>query len=240
MRKLQVLGVALIAVFAFGVIAVESASAAPTFLLALWLVNKEELLAELLVEVDGELELEDIKVPLVGNAGVLCSGILDGWVGPNSLDYISEVLTLGGGAVNTKALTAPGLKCTNLLNCAEPSTVWAINLGWETEVELMEDEGSIFFANLLTTTNGTKNVGWEVECSGLTDTCEAPEGVAQITLNAGGTAVLGTFSEAFTLLAGAKIGTCSLGGAESGEVRGTGEFLPDAGELSASSETSEA
>ncbi len=240
MRKLQVLGVALIAVFAFGVIAVESASAAPTFLLAVWLVNKEELLAELLVEVDGELELEDTKVPLVGKASALCDGILDGWVGPNSLGYVSEVLTLGGGAVNTTALTAPGLKCTNVENCAEPTTVWAVNLGWETEVELMEDGGSIFFAELLTSLNGTKTVGWEVECSGLTDTCTIAQGAAEIKLNAAGTAVIGAFSEAFTLLAGNMNATCSLGGAESGVVKGEGEFLPDAGELSASSETLEA
>ncbi len=240
MRKLQVLGVALIAVFAFGVIAVESASAAPTFLLALWLVNKEELLAELLFELDGELELEDNKVPLVGNAGLLCSGIFDGWAGPNSLGYISEVLTLGGGAVNTTALTAPGLKCTNLLNCTEPATLWAVNLGWEWEIELMEDGGSIFFAGLLTSLNGTKTVGWEVECSGLTDTCTTAQGVAEITLNAAGTAVIAIFSTAFTELAGLKLATCTLGGENTGGVRGEGEFLPDAGELSASSETSEA
>ncbi len=240
MRKFYLLGVASVAVFAFGALAVESASAAPTFLLALWLVNKEELLAELLVEGDGEVEMEDTKVPLIGNAGVLCSGISYGWVGPNSLGYVSEVLTLGGGSTNTTALAASGLKCTDLLSCAEPSTVWAVNLGYEGEVELMEDEGSVFFVGLLTSKNGTDKVGWEVECNGLTDTCETVQGVAEIHLNAAGTTVLGTSSKAFTELAGAKLGTCSLGGAESCEVRGTGELLPDAGELSVSSESLEA
>ncbi len=232
------LGVALVAVFAFGVLTAASASAAPVFLLAVWLIDDVEQLTELSMEIDGELELEDNKVPLIGNLGVLCSVLLHGWVGRNSLDYISEELSLGEGFVNKASLVAPGMKCTDRLNCTEPATVWAVNLGWESEVELMEDLGAVFFVDLITSANGTKTVGWEVECNGLSDTCEAAEAVAEIHLNFA--ILLGTFSRAFTELAGAKLGTCTLGGANTGIVEGTTEFAPDEDDLSASSESLEA
>lgn len=236
MAKLRIVGVALVAVFAFGALTAASASAAPTFLLALWLINGGVLNEVLLVESVGELLLEDSNVPILGKAMVLCSGILDGWVGPESLDYITEVLYLSGTAVSTTALSGEALVCTNQENCPEP-LVWAINLGWDTELELLEQSGLTvpWFVILLLSENGADKVGWEIECMGLstTDECTASQGAARLTLS--GTELIANFSNEINELAEEKFASCSVGGSESGLVEGGGPIVPDAGTLSASS-----
>ena len=127
MKKSQVLGIALLALFAFGALTATSAMAVT--LLAEWLVGGAAVTTELTTTTTGELLLEDTKVPIIGKASVLCSGIFDGWVGPNSLDFISEVLTSGGVAVsNAGTLTGESLTCTAQTGC-ETSTsplVWPI------------------------------------------------------------------------------------------------------------------
>lgn len=165
-----------------------------------------------------------------------------GWVGPNSLDWISEVLSLTGGAVNTTALAASGLTCATVSGCeaAHPVTVWAVNLGWQTEVELMESETlGTFFAILVLPHEGGGNPGYELECTVLgvksSDECTATIGAIELKLE--GTNLLGNFSEAFTELAGLKLGNCSLGGTETGVIEGEGTItLAEGGELTASSE----
>ncbi len=241
MKKFYVVFIALVAVFAFGALTVEAASAV-TFLLALWLVGGVAVAAELKVAAEGELRLEDTKGGLfLEAAAVLCSGILDGAVLPESLDVISELLTLAGVAIPT-TLTGSGLTCSNVANCPEPDKVWAVNLPWDTEVELVEDEGGPFFANLILPHAGGGNPGWEVECFGIADSCTAPEAAAQLTLEAGVT-LLGSFSEAFRELVGAPAGTCERGGVGSGLVVSDSPFgmillVEGTEELTASSETS--
>jgi hypothetical protein len=242
MRKLHVIGVALVALFAFGALTAVSASAI-TFLLAEWLWNGSPVTTELATNSEGELLLEDTETT-VGKAAVLCSGVLHGWVGPNSLDWISEVLSLSNVAVNTTPLAASGLACSGQTGCGSSgTTVWAVNLGWETEVELGEDPSGQFFILLLPHAGGG-NVGWEVECTivgvKVVDECTTPEGVAQLSLDS--TTLLANFSEAITELAGAKLANCSQsGGKETGIVEGGGEVKDTAGgELSASSESVEA
>jgi hypothetical protein len=243
MKKLQLVLMSLLAVFAFGVLSAEVASAA-TFLLALWLVKGAEVTAALSVQSEGELLLEDTKGGLfLEAAAVLCSGILDGTVNPASLDVISELLTLSGTAVSTTPLSGGGLTCTNEANCPEPDKVWAVNLPWNTEVELVEDTGGPFFADLILPHSGGGNPGWEVECFGISDECLAAEGAAQLTLS--GSTLLGSFTEAFRELVGAPRATCTRGGASSGivisdEPFGAIKLVGSTEELSASSETSEA
>jgi len=239
MTKFRILGIALVAVFAFGAVLAASASAV-TFLLAEWLVGGQAVTTELTTEATGELLLEDTKVPLLGKAVVLCSGIFDGWVGPNSLDWVSEVLTLAKVATSTTALTGTAVECTNQENCEEP-LLWAVNLGWETEVELMIDGTETFFVELLTGhAGGAGGPGYEIECmksiiGAITDECTAGEAISQLTLN--GTELLGNFSTAFSELASVKLGNCTLGGTETGVVEGGGTVvLTGGGELTASSE----
>jgi hypothetical protein len=235
MKRFQLVSIMLFALLGFGVLTAASASAA-TFLLAEWLDGGAAIGSELLTELEGSLLLEDTVL----KAAVLCTGDLDGWVGSNSLGWVSEVLTVLGEEVNTTPLDASGLKCTAQAGCAaSPSPmVWAVNLGWETEVELMEDSGT-FFADLILRHSGGSNPGWEVECSILDvlsdDICVTPEAVVELTLE--GTTLLGNFSEPFTELAGAKLGLCTFDGGETGVVEGGGAIvLVEGGELTASSE----
>lgn len=242
MKKFQLVFVALLAVFAFSALSVEAASAV-TFLLALWLVKSEAVTTALNVEAEGELLLEDIKGSiLLGPAAVLCSGILMGTVNSESLDVISEVLTLTGGAVSTTPLSGTGLTCENELECPSPK-VWAVNLPWDTEVELVEETGGPFFAILILPHAGGGNPGWEVECFGVEDTCTATEGAALLSLE--GSTLLGGFEEAFRELVGAPLATCTRGGANSGVVEsdppeGAIKLVGSTEELTASSEMSEA
>lgn len=225
-------------VFALGVLAASPASAV-TFLLAVWLANGVEVLTALKAEGTsiGELLLEDTKVPLAGKVVILCSGVGLGLIEPNSLYIVSESLTLAGAAISSTPLVGEGLTCANEENCAEP-LLWPVNLPWEGEVELMEDT-TTFFAALLFPHTGGGNPGWEVQCSILgvttTDECTAPESVVELKLE--GTTLLAVTSEAFTELAGLKLGTCSLGGAESAVLEGEAQItLVEGGELTASSE----
>jgi hypothetical protein len=240
MRKIQLLGVGLLALFAFGVLTAASASAA--FLLAEWLVGGVAVTVELATTSTGELLLEDNKVPLIGKAAVLCSGLFDGWVGPNSLDHISEVLTLGLVAVSNTPLVGESITCTAQAGCETNTAplVWPIGFPADTEVELLEQAAGTFFINLITPAGGA--LGYEItNClvlgAAMEDQCTSPQGAAELTLE--GTTLLGKFSQAITELAGLELATCTQGGVKSGVVEGEGSIVLNAGgELTASSETS--
>jgi hypothetical protein len=241
MRKVQLLGVGLVALLALGVF---TASASATFLLAEWLVGGAAVTTELATSITGELLLEDNKVPIIGKADVLCSGFFDGWVGPNSLDWVSETLSLNGTAISNTPLTGASLDCVAQTGC-ETNTivlVWPVGLPWTTEAELLEQESpvKVFFADLIKSATGTV-VGWEItNClvlgTAMEDECTINEAAAELLLE-GTTTLLGAFSAAFTALAGLKNATCTKGGVESGVSEGSGPFtLNEGGTLSVSSE----
>jgi hypothetical protein len=227
------MGLTLFALLAFG--ALTAASASATFLLAEWLVGGTAVSVELLVEVSGELLLEDTAL----KAMVLCSGILDGWVGPNSLDFVTEVLSLSGGVVSSTELVGTPILCEAQEGCsktAETPNLWPLGLPWESELELLEQTGYTGFAILLTSKTA---VGYYLECTILgiksTDSCTTALAVAELTLS--GTNAVGKFSEPFTELAGAKLATCSFAGGETGIVEGEGTYIVSGGgELTGSSE----
>ena len=98
MRKFNVIGLALFAAFAFSAFAASSAFAE----VHLWLISGADVLTLTLVQIEGELLLSDTKTAF-GEVDVLCSGILDGTVGPEGEDEITEVLTLGGVLVTLAA-----------------------------------------------------------------------------------------------------------------------------------------
>jgi hypothetical protein len=196
------------------------------------------------VESDGELILEDTKGGLFGEAtSFLCSGIRDGWVGPESLGAITDVLDLKATKVliNTTPLTEPGFECTNVSGCTTP-LVWAVNLPWDTEVELMEEGTEIFFALLILPHAGGGNPGWLTQCMGVIgepeDECTSVEELAQLLLPT--TTTLGwAFEDPFRVLAGIAAVTCTRGGAGTGLAISDGEGTirhETGGELSVSSE----
>jgi len=226
MRRIHVLAVALAAVFVASVAVVSTASAVE-FLLALWLevleTTTDPVTVYLLVEISGELELADVKT-IFGESKILCSGILDGNIGPESLDQISEVLTLPEPkeVINLTGLVELGLACTDLTGfCPEP-LVWAEGLPWETELELMVDGTEEFFADLLFKGE------YEVKCMAgafiTEDLCESPTVAVKATNNVEGGVDL-EFSDAFQVLAGLTLGKCSLGGLESATVTGLGILI---------------
>jgi hypothetical protein len=252
MRKIQVLGIALLALFAFGALTAMSASAANTYLLAEWLLNGVAIGASEtnLVEIDGTLLLEDTKAVLGSPAAVRCTGSFDGWVGPNSLDFITEVLNVAEESISTTPLTGLALTCVAETGCesSTPPLVYPVGMPWESEVELLEQSGeatALRFMDLITTKNNGGKLGWEIEnCLVLgtahEDECVATEGVTELTL-AAGPVLLGAFSRTITELNGQSLATCTGSGAATGVVENFegkgGTFLvAGGGELAASSE----
>ena len=238
MRKIRLLGVALLALFAFGALTAVSASAA--FLLAEWLVGGAPVTTELLVEMTGELLLEDTKGALGSPVMVLCSLTFDGWIGPNSLGWISEVLSLGGVAISNTVLTGESLICAAQTGCETNTTVlvWLIGLPTETEIELLEQTGGPFFVVLV-----LKKIGYYASAclvmgvSGEDECTAAGESAGELTLS--GTTLVGSFSTSISELDGLQLIDCKLGGTATGAVEGSGTFvLSGGGELTASSETS--
>jgi hypothetical protein len=240
MSRFRLLVGAMLALFAFGAFMAASASAV-TFLLAEWLVGGVAVTTESLVEVGNEILLEDNKVPIIGKATILCSGFLDGWVGPASLDWVSEALSLNGEAISNTLEVGKSLDCVAQSGCETntPVLVWPVGMPWTTEAELMEDGTEKFFADLIkSAAGGTSEIGWEIEnClvlgSAMTDKCTSVTGVAQLLLE--GAVLHGIFSTAFTLLAELELATCEKGGVDSGVVEANGTYTAS-GELMPSSE----
>jgi hypothetical protein len=248
MKKLQILGIALVAVFAFGVLVAASASATVTFLLAEWLVEGKAVAegTEKNVESTGTLLLEDSKT-LLGVADVLCSGILDGKVGFDGADTITELLNLAKEAISTTPLAGLALECTSDTSACEEPLVWAALLPWSTLLVLMEEGTEVFFADLIKPSGSNTQVGWYVQCEKTFlkphDECLSPEGVSRLSLST--TELTAFFEEAFTTLAELKLALCSQSGEETGIVETEAAApalltLVEGGTLSASSESSEA
>jgi hypothetical protein len=213
--------------FAFGVL--TASASAVTFLLAQWLFNGAAVTTALLTEAPGELELVNTNAGGLGaTAKVLCSGVFDGWVGPESLDHTSEVLTLTGVLVSSTELVGQVAECTNTSGCENP-TVWPDGIPGETEVELMVDGTEEFFVDLLF------GAGWYVECTVLgfkiAELCSVTETAVELKNEA--TGVDSTFSDAFQTLAGLPLATCG-GGRVTGEVNGLGTTTDPEGTLAVS------
>jgi len=146
MRKIQIVGLAFLAVCAFSAIMATSASAALTFSLAQWLVNKELVLTALLADSTGELLLENTS----NGADIDCSGLFEGTIGPESADTVTMLYNLEGTLI--EELAGTGLLCEALAVCEKltpnDTEVWATGLPWKTEVEL-DSEGGFWELTLL-------------------------------------------------------------------------------------------
>jgi hypothetical protein len=207
MRKIQLLALAGLAVFAFSAVAASSAVAKE------WLLNGEPMAAAKPAAIEGELLLEDMKSsPAV--IDVLCSGKFVGSVGPGAENLVELVEGLAGED-NT-------LDCVAHEICnAGLATVTAIHLPWKSTIELMTSGEAL---DILTGTGGEP--GYTVECATIlgtfTDTCVAEAGGAQALLTNVGAEVIGEFSENEAIT---PPGACTNGGAKQGLVVGSGKFV---------------
>jgi hypothetical protein len=132
MRKIHILGIALVAIFAFSAV-VASMASAETTLLADWEIGGVVVTAETPTTAEGEIQLEDTKAKL----GVTCSGKFIGTSGPNGIDLVTEVQSLTGTQVT---LTAP-LLCKSHKFCEESATdieAAPEGLPWTTKAYLTE------------------------------------------------------------------------------------------------------
>jgi hypothetical protein len=242
MKRLRFVGVgaALLAVLAMSAMALASSASATTFLLAFWAVGGTDITTTMLTEATGELLLENEK-SVAGRASVQkCSGILDGFVGGNSADDVTELLTLAGVGVGHTPLMGTGITCELELICESSSKVWAVHLPWLSEVELWEQGTESGFVDLILPhagASGSENPGWYVECKTslltVSEECTTAEGVAEKKNIV--TGVEDVFSKAFTELMGAKLALCSGNNEETGVVEGTGLTTTGGGVLSVSS-----
>jgi len=235
MSRFKILGVALVAVFAVSLVVAAMASAVE-FLLALWLLNNVAVSSPVLVDIEGDLVLSNKNAGGLGiTVEVLCEGIFDGFVESESKDLITELLELNGTTgISHTPLVEPGLLCVDVSSghtCAEP-LVWAEELPWGTELELMIDEGTTFFVDLIL------GAAYYIECMSLkiSELCSVAETATELINEANGTVHI-LFSDPFQLLAGLALANCTLAGNATGEVTGLGFILDsEGGTLAASSE----
>jgi hypothetical protein len=123
-------------------------------------------------ETEGELVLEDLGV----SAGVGCSGIFVGSVGPGGEDEVTAVLSLSGVEVT---LAKPLLTCTKRGNCGGTPEVSPLELPWHSS--LLEDGTFLDLSNV---------AGYEVICTILgvkvTDTCRVEDPTFEVSDPASG------------------------------------------------------
>jgi hypothetical protein len=171
MRKIHIVGVSLVAMFAFLAVGAASALAAGE-----WLADGKTIATPLASETSGELNLINLKS--AGGAvlvEVKCSGIFEGTVGGGGNDSVTALIGLAGekigGLGDTNATT---LNCTvtatakELGDCVatgELAEVLPTNLSkelstsWSTLIELMELGGVHYYLDKFPSTSG-----YEVKC----------------------------------------------------------------------------
>lgn len=215
MRKLHVVGLALVAMLALFAITASSAFAASE-----WLLNGEAIVTPTTAVTTGELLLEDMNALI--KVDILCSGTFDGTVGPGTADTITKVLNSAGAeetATNLAGKVEPSIDCTvsNAGSCTSPKAgelinVFPINLPWVTALSLNGTQW------VDTIESGKENAekkltepGYEITCTTsllgtVTDVCTGKPS-AIVSNEAGG--VSGTFEEGETIN---KPGNCSIGG----------------------------
>jgi hypothetical protein len=231
MRKIQLLGLALFAVFAFSAVAAAS-SAFALESESVWLVGGHTALTKVLADSIGELELTDLKTPIFGAATIKCSGLNEGWIGGDASGANpkwDEITSITGLNAATEPLWAV---CTFVVRggceTSTPPEAMPLNLPWLTELTL---SGNTFLDNLIGTGG---NAGWVSRCLvvgvNTQDECTREKTSADIDNTTEGD-VKALFSEAISEKA-----NCSQGGPESGVVNGEVLILLSNGEALAVSE----
>jgi hypothetical protein len=216
MKKLHLIGMALVAVFAFSAVVAAAASAAPE-----WLVKAAAVTGALAVETKGSLLLTDLKASILGASSVEClSGSLNGTINSAGKDTVTEIV-VGTGKSTGNGLTGGKLECKGVKGCEGTGQVYPIGLPWTTQLTL---EGPTIFDD---TTSASGKIGYIVECSifGIKeeDECTQALGLAAISNMTSETDVLGIVKEENT-------GECSLSKEKSGDLLGEGLITTTNGE----------
>jgi len=172
MKKIQILMLAVVAMFAFSAVVASAASAEE--LLPLWLVMGEDVPAggvTVDVTVSGKLLLEDMSAT-GGAVDVECEGNGLGLLLPEGLDEQNSA-----NAENCKLGTTKG-------QCSEVLKVEAVDLPWLTQLVQV---GTAFEDNLFEGKSATEKPGWLVLCltvlGEVDDTCTTNEGKTLLTNN---------------------------------------------------------
>jgi hypothetical protein len=179
MRKIHLLGLALIAVFAFGAIAASAAMAGePTGgEKAFWLLNGVAIANGEANGIKTETEGTIVLGSLETGVEIECSGIFHGTAynlgateGENGFGLVTEILDLGG--VGHKELAGAGIKCTSLTpslceNAGGHPEVWPDNLPWLVTLVLMtldSEEKAVELFLALFSADPTNLPAYEVLC----------------------------------------------------------------------------
>jgi hypothetical protein len=189
MRKFHLIGVALVAMFAFCTVAATAAFAEQPQ----WLVNGGAVVGTLNSETEGELNLTRLNKAMGTQQGnIKCAGGFEGTMtnpggGGKGTGTITKVLNASMADVGNDgaSLTGTGLSCEvtedggDITFCkvggAGSAIVWPANLPWKTELELMANGQTLQLIGI-NAAEGSQP-GYEVECTVLlgtkaTDLCE--------------------------------------------------------------------
>lgn len=211
MRKIHIVGLALVAVLAFCAFSAVSASAAE------WLVCEKmvggkfknaacseagagewewkAILTPLPVDSAGTLELEDMNAPF--KPVLICKGENEGTVGPGAVDLITKINKIS---------------CTSTF-CSSPEAK-PVNLPWKTELLPV---GATIRDDILEDPELKPGLpGWEAICSGVKDICTTGAGSTLMKNEVSGT--LGLVDALFEANSGTA--NCTVGGANQGLVNG--------------------
>jgi hypothetical protein len=225
MRKIHIVGVSLVAMFAF--LAVGAASA---FAEGEWLANGEKIMVALAADTSGALHLINLKS--AGGAVLVeveCNGLFEGTVGPGAADSVTDLInlsneTIGGlGDTNEKKLnctvTATAKELGDCTATGELAEVLPTNLNlelgttWTTTVELMTGTPMVYL-DLFPATSG-----YEVKCkTSLGELENKCEGATSAFLENMETekGVLGNFTSE------SEPTSCNLTGTNTGTLEGSG------------------
>jgi hypothetical protein len=214
MSRTRALGLAVVAVFASGALAAASASAANNWEEEVSAGKWEVIKVAKTAKAKGTLKLKDTKTAL-GETEVECEGAGKGTVGPNGKDTLTEIAA-------TKCI--PKKVCTSEVT-AEAINIAPKTLGAEWQTALEELEGEI--RDKITTTSGTKEVGWIVQCKAgnfgkVIDECKQPSTTTKVINEANGTVKVEFDKKS-------PKSNCTKGGSGSGEILGPITFEVESG-----------
>jgi hypothetical protein len=201
MKKLQVILLALVAMFALSAVLAATASAEAT-LLAEWLINGAGVTTlTSTTSMLGKILLEDTAA----GAGVECEGEFIGSVGPNGEDETTKVFTKGGVEVTLAAPLTLANGCTITKGCEAAAGVEVApeGLPWHTLLYLDETTGKFL--------DNVAKAAYSVKCRiifTVTDECTVTNGAFEVLASAGGAEAVGKVEPN---------ATCTFAGGKTGE-----------------------